>query len=96
MTRSPAAPIPARAQSTGEHEVDCPGPRGTSLRRELRSHARLAVAVADLDFSEALEARLRVESPVIRSNAGWILDALSGHQASRTSRIASARFKRPS
>jgi hypothetical protein len=66
------------------------------LRRELRPYARLAVAVAGPGLVEGLEARSSVESPVIRSNARWILDALAGRQLPRMSRIASARFRRPS
>jgi hypothetical protein len=66
------------------------------LRRELRSYAKLAVAVAGPGLVEALEVRLSVDSSVIRANARWILDALSGHQPPRMSRIASARFRLPS
>lgn len=66
------------------------------LRRELRSYAKLAVAVADPGLAESLEARLNVESWVIRANARWILDALAGRQLLRMSRMESARFRRPS
>lgn len=66
------------------------------LRRELRSYARLAVAVAGPELVDGLEARSGAESSVIRSNARWILDALAGRQLPRMSRIASARFRRSS
>ena len=66
------------------------------LRRELRSYARLAVAVAGPGLVEALEARLSGDSSVIRANARWILDALAGRQLPRMSLMESARLRRPS
>jgi hypothetical protein len=66
------------------------------LRRELRSYARLAVAVAGHELVEALEVRLSVDSSVIRANARWILDALAGRQLPRMSLMESARLRRPS